>query len=111
MSTLYLRIWETLSLFRVLKYLDFQIIIILTDGILHCPLAFVLAEVGPCRLNARNIALIDSCYVGLAEFNEHLSSDELAIKHFRLYSFEDAGAQACHLSQEFWSQTFIWELL
>jgi len=79
--------------------------------VLHCSLAFILAQICPSRFNARYRSLINCFSVSLAQFKEHLTSDITVVQDFRLDSLENALAKIIHLVDELWSQSIIMQIL
>ena len=80
-------------------------------ALLNSPLRLILAYVCPGRLNAWHTALINGASVCDAQLEEHLPSDESAIKHFWLDFLEYLLSELRHLLNEFGPQTGILDRL
>jgi hypothetical protein len=74
-------------------------------------LTFILANVGPSRLDTGDASLIDGVSVSLTQLEQCFTGDASAIERLRLDPLEDFGAQVFHLRNEFWPHIIILQVL
>lgn len=76
-----------------------------------CTLTFILAKIGPGRLDTRQGALVNGISIGKAKLEEHFTCDVSTIKHLWFDTLEYFLPQTNHLLDKFRSETIIGDLL